>query len=862
MKSFVIRAIRGVLLGVLLGATAALFLRILDTATGGRTYSPSFPATLMTIPLFWALVLVIAGTALLLTANRLGSLAGRTYRSWTAGVVTGIIPVWFLVTLLFFVGTAQGNKWRLVVLIGAGVLPIIGGVFWHYRVQHSICVPVVIPANSTSELKLGSKSVEFDLPIRDWAEDCLNRGSFIESVANLILRQYAPVVAIVGSFGDGKTSFLNLLHTTLSSRNDLVVVNFNSWLPGDQATLASSLFATIAGQVQSKYLIPGLTKELRHFARMLAGTVPKVGATLKQYVEEISQTEQLSTLKRLLERIPIRVVVLVDEVDRMDSEELHLLLKAIRGVVDLPRITYVCAFDRKTVTRLISADDPEYGQRYLEKFFPVQRTLPRIDQELLARLFDSKLDAICQRFGLLHNDAEKKEFDDDLLPLWHRSIKRYLSNFRRMNLFFNSLEMALEPIHAEVHLYDMLVLQIVKMLSEDAYQFIYDNGSLFYHSGWRIGLWFESLHVDDKRNAALRSERLNEFLDSFPSTTKQQLTPLLSEIFPAVEQAVHKERFSLAEQSEQAADKARRIYHPDYFPRYFIHQVPAAMFGRAELTDFINKLNAQGTIDDCICVFRETTDELAKNPLKRWSLLDNFVGETSRLGDMQSEAVILATAEVSHLFDSDVFGIGEWGRARALLFAAAQRFEGARKLEDVLVAAIDRCSSDGFAADILRYSTAMRPQNNVITNWQNVDELSIKAAFSGRMRERYRVGAAEFRYHKDDLTSFFIWVNASDEDGAREVEFWRDRFRRNPAETGRFLGWVNSILYQGEPLIAVEKLFPVDELFELVGQRNDDRWLERERQSVNWFRELVLAKRQRNEAQNPVINALPEDGGA
>ena len=131
--------------------------------------------------------------------------------------------------------------------------------------------------------------------------------------------------------------------------------------------------------------------------------------------------------------------------------------------------------------------------------------------------------------------------------------------------------------------------------------------------------------MDDKKNAALRSERLNEFLDSFPDTTKRQLMPLLAEIFPAVEQAVRKERFSMAEQSEQAADRGRRIYHPDYFPRYFIHQVPAAMVGRSELTDFINRLNAQRTIDDCIRVFKENINDLAKNPLKRWSFVDNFL---------------------------------------------------------------------------------------------------------------------------------------------------------------------------------------------------------------------------------------------
>jgi hypothetical protein len=179
---------------------------------------------------------------------------------------------------------------------------------------------------------------------------------------------------------------------------------------------------------------------------------------------------------------------------------------------------------------------------------------------------------------------------------------------------------------------------------------------------------------------------------------------------------------------------------------------------------------------------------------------------------VQAEAVVLGTAEVSHLFENDVFGVGEWGRARALLFAAAQRFA------------------------------------------------TIKAAFSERMRERYAVGAADFRYHKDDLTSFFIWVNASDKDRQRGVEFWRERFRHNPAEAGRFLGWVNTILYQGDPLEAIENLFPVNELFDLVADMNSAGLLERERKSVDWFRALVFRKRREGEGQNPEIEPPPDDG--
>jgi hypothetical protein len=664
----------------------------------------------------------------------------------------------------------------------------------------------------------------------------------------------------VGPFGEGKTSALNLLGASLNSRPDLIVITFSSWLPGDEQTLAFSLFGTIAEQIKSRYVIPGLSNELDRFARLLAGTVPKIGETLRKFFEEPSQVEQLRRLTGLLRELPIRVVVLVDELDRMDREELHLLLKAIRGVVDLPNITYVCAFNRIAVIRLISENDPLYGQSYLEKFFPMQLPLPRADQELLSTLFDSKFEGICETFKLLQNETEKKAFNEELLPLWHTSIKRWLTNFRRIRLFFNAFQASLAPVYAEVDLFDMMVLQLVKMISEETYEFIYENGPLFYYSSWRITLWMERLSVDDKEATAIRNKRLNAFFDSLPTRVKGTVTELLQTIFPTVDQCVRGHQFALIMQSPEDAKVKRRIFHPDYFPRYFIHQVPSGMFGRQEMTKFISELNTQNDIAACVETFRRTASKLESNPWKRWSFLDALVIDSGRLGAVQSEALVVGAAEISGSLERDFFGISEWGRTRALLFAAAKRFSETPKLQEVLVTAIRQATSDGFAADIVRYSTSLREQNNVIIDWRNVNEAAIKEAFTERMKTRYVVGSPQdLRYGRDDLSPFFMWVQTSDEDRMLEIAFFRDRFERHPTDQGRFLGWAlrKDVVYQGDPLLSVEKLFPVEELFESVRQSAEDIWLEQDKESVQWFLELMQQRRAGIEAAVPPITVDP-----
>jgi KAP family P-loop domain len=128
------------------------------------------------------------------------------------------------------------------------------------------------------------------------------------------------------------------------------------------------LFGTIAEQIKTRFLIPGLSRELTRFARLLVGSVPKIGGFLESLLDEPSQVEQLRRLRKMLAGLPIRVVVLIDEVDRMDKVELNLLLKAVRGVVDLPNLTYVCAFSKDAVAKVLSPEAPQSGHAYLEVF--------------------------------------------------------------------------------------------------------------------------------------------------------------------------------------------------------------------------------------------------------------------------------------------------------------------------------------------------------------------------------------------------------------------------------------------------------------------------------------------------------------
>ena len=846
-------AVRDAILGILIASSTALIVRLLN---------PLFPPTVAFIlarvpepirtatgqPQHFLLLAAIAGTCLIiLIASRVSSFLRRIAFSWAVGLVRGTTTVWSLLAFVYLSNLGEVDRRGILSYLTIGLLYT--GITFAVRKKlqkrrNQPLAPIALPTKESPALQEGINipELEFDLPIEDWDHDILNRERFVEGVLKVIVERKAPIIGIVGDFGEGKTSVLNLLAAALRDRPDLICVSFSSWLPGSERILAESLFGTIAKEASRRFVIPTLKRNLVRYARMLASPVPQLSSSIREILREPSQVEQIVSVKGALRRLPVRVVVLLDELDRMDLCELQTLLKIVRGVVDLPNVTFVGAFNEEALVRLISPKDLAYGHFYLEKFFPVQVPLPGTDEQLISTLFDQELEKLCKRNHLVETPEEKTSFQQALSQIWHRAMKRHIRNLRKLRLFFNTLGLAVAPVASEINLFDMMILQCVNMISPETHKFIKENGPLFYYSGWRIERWLERSTSDEREDKKERDKIYKDFFDSLPWQQRDLVSTLLEAIFPTVRQYRASGGFTTSEPHEPTAEQERRIYHPDFFPRYFLAQVPASVFGEEKLAAFLEEINNCQSEFDCIALVEQTFTSLSNRPQKQWSFLHKVAMSSEKLADTQAESVIVSLARLSDKFEADVLGLGEWGRARVVIFTLANRFAKTPKIQELLARAIKTASSDSFAADILRFSEEPR-ENPLVTDWTNIDVDALKATFAQRMRERYRPNDENpFDYKRERISAFGTWTKLGPEERLQEVGYFRERFRRNPLESGSFLSWVlpKHAEYQGNPLDWVDVFLPKDELWEIVNPiRGETGWSESERQSVRWFKELM-----------------------
>jgi hypothetical protein len=78
-----------------------------------------------------------------------------------------------------------------------------------------------------------------------------------------------------------------------------------------------------------------------------------------------------------------RVVVLIDDLDRADPELISQLLLSLRELLDLPRFTFVLAFDDEIVGAMLTGKNPAWpnGSDFLDKILDFRFNLPSVSDD-------------------------------------------------------------------------------------------------------------------------------------------------------------------------------------------------------------------------------------------------------------------------------------------------------------------------------------------------------------------------------------------------------------------------------------------------------------------------------------------------
>jgi hypothetical protein len=285
------------------------------------------------------------------------------------------------------------------------------------------------------------------------------------------------VVGVLGTWGSGKTSFINLARPHFEG-GSAAVVDFNPWMFSGVEQLADRFFAQISARLRLRPDLAEVGKQLERYGEVLSGIawVPVVGAWAERVRAAVKglaalvrrKSEDLDArrakLERALRALGKPLVVVLDDIDRLTTDEIRDVFKLVRLTASFPNVVYVLAFDRLRVEDALSGQGIP-GRDYLEKILQVAIDLPVAPTEVLNREVLQAIDSA------LSTISDPGPFD---LGLWSdvfmEVVRPLIRNMRDVRRFAAAVYGTVRDLDGQVALVDVLALEAVRVFLPDVFR--------------------------------------------------------------------------------------------------------------------------------------------------------------------------------------------------------------------------------------------------------------------------------------------------------------------------------------------------------------------------------------------------------
>jgi hypothetical protein len=218
-----------------------------------------------------------------------------------------------------------------------------------------------------------------DEEIGEEKDDLLASEEQAKSFAETVLASGAHpglVFGVDGPWGVGKTSFINLAERYWGNAADKVIVcRFEPLRYATEPDLADRLIRDLSAAIQSKVFAPEFRPAASRYSRLIKGKADVSFLGFKLSLEPSQETvdELLDDIDEVLRRIGRRVIIVIDDLDRLDAKTTNNVLFATRRTLKLSNATYVLCYDTEVLAN--SKDEGTRAREFLEKFVTVKLSL-------------------------------------------------------------------------------------------------------------------------------------------------------------------------------------------------------------------------------------------------------------------------------------------------------------------------------------------------------------------------------------------------------------------------------------------------------------------------------------------------------
>lgn len=437
-------------------------------------------------------------------------------------------------------------------------------------------------------------SLDTDQPKKKAEEDRFKRYDFAKRIAGIIENNRVDqslIIGIYGKWGEGKTSVMNFIKAELPP--ETVIVNFNPWLFSDQEQLIRSFLSSVAFELGESLASTKekIGKALSDYSDAVGSITKIIGVPLGGF-KQVGDKLQHVSIEKLKKRVDElicsadkKIVICVDDIDRLDVKEIQYIFKLVKLVGDFPNTSYLLAFDDEMIATALA---PQYGDKhvkngyqFLEKIIQLPLKIPKATRSALKKYTIDMLDQVFKdlKVSIRQKDVDKfrEAFDEHFVP--------HIDNPRLAIRYSNAVYFALPMLYGEVSTADLMLVEGLKIFFPAAFDLTRHNSQLFLTDtmGGSGGL----------RNDKITKEQIvketSAFLSGMPEKDRAAVKAIWQSLFPQFRYATGNRAYSDNKWRDWYKDK--RICSGRYFDRYFTYAVQENEISDVQFDQFLSDLD-------------------------------------------------------------------------------------------------------------------------------------------------------------------------------------------------------------------------------------------------------------------------------
>ena len=311
-------------------------------------------------------------------------------------------------------------------------------------------------------------------------EDLLGR---IEEAKNLSKKIFqtdtsnaAFTLGLTAPWGSGKTSFMLAMQQYLREHHhkEIILLDFNPWMYRKSPNLTQIFFEELSRTLApySSALASGFMQYVDYILSKENNSWIQLGARLlPQGFKAKSTSEQYEFLKKKICKLGRKIMIFIDDVDRLDGEELTELFSLVRNISSFPNMSYILAYDKEYVASQLQKKFDKHTDRYMEKILQEEYSLAKITPEQLEEALREGLKRI--GYGDLWKTIKSSGFQ----------LTYHLPTLRIIKRICNTLSSHRRELEGNVALFDWFIIELIRI----QYPRVFDLLRVNYKRIFRIG---------------------------------------------------------------------------------------------------------------------------------------------------------------------------------------------------------------------------------------------------------------------------------------------------------------------------------------------------------------------------------------